>query len=338
MSAEMVSMVIPCFNEDQTIEEFYRRATAFASSLKHYEFEFIFVNDGSTDRTPSILNNLAERDGRIKVLHLAQNRGHQIALTAGLDFTTGKIIVSMDADLQDPPELISEMLEKIREGYDVVHMQRRNRPGETLFKTLSARLFYKLLGIFSDTPIIDNCGDFRACTRPVLETIYGFRSHHRYLRGLFAQIGFRQCTLQYDRDRRYAGITKYPLLKMINLSLDAVLGFSAMPIRAISIVSILLWVCSLIYLFKALIEHFFLKITVPGWTSLIVLITFFTGLILFSIAVIGSYIGRIFIQSQNPPLYWLSDAKNFDLDFLIERAGELSEIRIAQRTLAERKT
>jgi dolichol-phosphate mannosyltransferase len=190
---------------------------------------------------------------------------------------------------------------------------------------------------FSKTPIIENYADFRAFTRPVLEAVYGFRSPYRFLRGTFVQVGFRQCIIQYDRDARFAGTTKYPLFKMINLSIDALLGFSAMPIRVISLLSIILWGMSLLYLVKSLIEHFILKITVPGWTSIIVLMTFFTGLILFSIAVIGSYVGRIYLQGQNPPLYWLSDARNIDRELIKGRAAVLPEIRLSQRILAGRE-
>ncbi len=334
MKAELISMVIPCYNEAETIGEFYRRATNLAASMKPYEFEFVFVNDGSNDESPSILNALAAEDKRVKVLHLANNRGHQVALTAGLDCAFGDIVVSIDADLQDPPELVREMVKKIQEGYDVVLAQRLRRRGETWFKLFTARIFYKLLRWFSNTQVVENCGDFRACTRSVMEAVYAFRSHHRFLRGIFAQIGFRQFIIQYNRDARYAGVTKYPLLKMINLSINAMLGFSDMPIRFISLLSIFLWAGSLIYLIKSLIEHFILNITVPGWTSIIILLTFFTGLVLFCIAIIGSYVGRIFIQGQNPPLYWLSEARNLDMNRIKDRAIQLKEINLAQRTLA----
>ena len=226
------------------------------------------------------------------------------------------------------------MLEKIEAGCDVVHAQRRRRPGEKWFKLFSACIFYRLMRWFSRMPIIENCGDFRAFSRQVLEVVYAFRSHHRFLRGIFVQVGFRQCVIQYNRDVRYAGQTKYSLFKMINLSIDALLGFSAMPIRVISLLSIFLWGISLLYLAKSLIEHFILKITVPGWTSIIVLMTFFTGLILFSIAIIGSYVGRIYLQGQNPPLYWLSDARNLDVDQINEQAAELPEVKRSQRILS----
>jgi dolichol-phosphate mannosyltransferase len=336
MQVKLISMVIPCYNEADTINEFHRRAVALADSMEPRQFEFIYVNDGSTNETALKLNDLAAKDHRVKVLHLAQNRGHQVALSAGLDYASGDMIVTIDADLQDPPEVIPEMLAKIEEGFDVVHAQRRSRQGETWFKLITARIFYRLMRWFSNTPVIENCGDFRVFTHQVLEAAYAFRSHHRFLRGIFVQVGFRQCLIQYDRDARYAGETKYSFFKMINLSIDALFGFSAMPIRVISLLSIFLWGISLLYLTKSLIEHFILKVTVPGWTSIIVLMTFFTGLILLSIAIIGSYVGRIYLQGQNPPLYWLSDARNLDTDRINKRAAQLPEVGLSQRILAGR--
>jgi len=333
LKVEMISVVVPCYNEEATIEEFYQRSQAVADSLTQCGFELIFVNDCSTDLTGSILNKLAAKDPSVKVLHLAQNRGHQIALTAGLDLAFGDMIVTIDADLQDPPELIHKMLKKIEEGFDIVHAQRRHRKGETRFKLLTAWLFYRLMRWFSNTAIIENCGDFRAFTLPVKAALSAFRAPHRFLRGTFVQLGFQQCVIPYDRDARYGGQTKYPFFKMLNLSIDALLGFSAAPIRIISFMSILLWAISLVYLIKSLIYHFIFKLTVPGWTSIVVLLFFFTGLILFSIAIIGSYVGRIFIQGQRQPLYWLSDARNIDPDRVLKSFGKLHEVRLSQAIL-----
>jgi len=329
----LISVIIPCFNENETIEEFFRRLYSVASSIEDYTFEFIFVNDGSTDKTGEILNDFAQKDQRIKVLHLACNRGHQIALTAGMDHAMGDIIVTIDADLQDPPELINEMLEKIEAGFDIVHAQRRKRSGESWFKMITSRLFYRLMIWCSSTPIIPDCGDFRVFTRAVLETITAFRMPHRFLRGTFASLGFNQIIIQYDRSPRYAGHTKYPFLKMLNLSIDAILGFSTAPIRFISWISISLWAVSLIYLIYALIYYFIYKLTVPGWTSIIVLLFLFTGLILFSISIIGSYVGRIFSQGQNMPLYWLCDARNINFDKIVRNSDTVREISLSKNIL-----
>jgi len=335
MEVKLITVVIPCFNEEFSIEEFYRRITALKVAMQPNQFEFIFVNDCSSDATGSILNNLADQNSEVRVLHLAQNMGHQIALTAGLDYAIGDVVVTIDADLQDPPELVIEMLKRIEEGYDIVHTQRKLRKGETRFKLLSAWIFYRLMSWFSSTPIIENCGDYRAFTRQVRDTIATFRMPHRFLRGIFVQLGFRQCVIAYDRDARFAGETKYNLFKMIRLSIDAILSFSAAPVRIISMISILLWVISLWYLVKALIHHLIYNLTVPGWTSIIVLLFFFTGLILFSIAIIGSYVGRIFQQGQNRPLYWLSSARNVELNKINNLFDDVQEIKLSRAIIKE---
>ena len=330
---ELISLVIPCYNEEATIEEFYRRSQAVADSLSQHGFEFIFVNDGSADLTGSILNNMAAKDPCVRVLHFAQNRGHQIALTAGMDHAAGDVIVTIDSDLQHPPEVVGDMLAKIESGCDIVYAQRQSRKGDSWFKRNTAKIFYYFMRYFSGVRLIENSGDFRAFTKPVLETVKSFRMPHRFLRGIFVQVGFRQCVITYESEVRFAGDTKYSLIKMMNLALDAVLGFSAAPVRIITWLSILLWAISLIYLIRSLIYHFIFKLTVPGWTSLIVLMFFFTGLTLFSIAIIGSYVGRIFQQGQNLPLYWLSDARNLDEHQVLQHSGNLYEVRLSQAVL-----
>lgn len=305
-----ISVVIPCYNEEETVEEFYRRISVMALELPEYAWEFIFVNDGSSDATSQILNGLASSDWRVKVLHIARNQGHQIAITAGLDFSSGDITVTIDADLQDPPEVIPMLLARVLSGFDIVHAQRISRCGESIFKRASARLFYKLMYCLISNEFIENCGDYRAFTRSVLLVSRRFRERHRYLRGIFATIGFRQSIVQYARDPRFAGVTKYPFAKMTRLAINAVLSFSSSPIRTISWCSFFLWGVSLVYLCKALYDHFVLKITVPGWTSIVFLQFLFTGIILFCLGIIGTYVGRIFEQSQNRPLYWLADTRN----------------------------
>jgi dolichol-phosphate mannosyltransferase len=330
MEVKKISYVVPCYNESEVLPEFYRRATALAGELSGYDFEFIFVNDGSSDKTPEMLNGLAEEDGRVKVLHLSRNRGHQAAITAGMDFSTGDVVVTMDADLQDPPELIREILDKVSEGYEIVHMQRRSRAGETRFKLFTAWGFYKLMKKLTDGNLVENSGDFRAFTRPVLRTVRDFREEHRFMRGIFAMLGFKQCVLQYARDVRYAGVTKYPFSKMLKLAVNAVLSFSSSPIKLISWLSFLLWSASLVYLTKALIDHFVYRITVQGWTSIIILMTFFTGIIIFCLSILASYVGRIFEQGQRRPLYWLHDARNIDFSGSEE---DIREIRLADSIL-----
>lgn len=333
-----ISLVVPCYNEEETLAAFYERVNALTVSLDYLVFEFIFVNDGSTDKTAYFLNNLAKSDTRVRVLHLAQNRGHQIAITAGLDFAQGDMIVTIDCDLQDPPEIIRDMLVKVEEGFDIVHARRTYRDGESWFKIATARLFYLLLRIFSDTPILDECGDFRAITRPVLEASIAFRTPYRFLRGMFVRLGFRQGIVRYQRKARISGTTKYSIIKMLNLAVDAVLGFSAAPIRIISMLSIVLWLCSFGYIIQALVDHFILHNTVTGWTSIVILLFLFTGLILFCLAIIGAYVGRIFTQGQNQPLYWLTDARNLDRKGTSKRAETIGEVRLVQNMLDTSKS
>jgi dolichol-phosphate mannosyltransferase len=312
MNIRTISYVVPCYNEEEVLPEFYRRVSVVADSHPDYEFEFVFVNDGSIDRSPDILNDLADKDPRAKVLHFARNQGHQAAITAGMDFSSGDLIVIIDADLQDPPELIDRILEKVNQGFDVVHMQRNRRAGESWFKLITASGFYRLMNYVGNSNIVENCGDFRAFTRPVLKTIQGFREQHRFMRGLFAMVGFRQAVIQYDRDSRHAGKTKYSLHKMIYLASNAVLSFSATPLHSIAWLSFFLWFISLVYLCKALIDHFVFEITVQGWTSIIILMTFYTGIVIFCLSIIATYIGRIFEQGQQRPLYWLYDVRNIE--------------------------
>ena len=336
MKVELISLVIPCYNEEATIKEFHRRASTLAESMMTYRFEFLYVNDGSTDNTGAILNALAEKNECVKVLHLAQNRGHQIALTAGIDYARGDAVITIDADLQHPPEFIYNLVKKIEEGYDIVHAQRLQRRGDKWLKRITAKGFYFFMRYFSDIRLIENCGDFRAFAASVHEAVKSFRMPHRFMRGIFVQLGFRQCVIEFESEERFAGKSKYSFIKMMNLAVDGALGFSAAPIRFITWISILLWFASLVHLGKALFEHIVLKITVPGWTSIIVLMFFFTGLILFSIAIIGSYVGRIYVQGQGIPLYWLSAVRNIDLNDIQKHSGKLNEVKLSQRILNQR--
>lgn len=312
MKIKKISYIVPCYNETEVLPEFYRRASAVADCHPDYEFEFVYINDGSVDNTPAILNDFSDSDPRTKVLHFARNQGHQAAITAGMDFSSGDLIVIIDADLQDPPELLDSILEKINEGYDLVHMQRKRRAEESWFKLTSAKFFYRIMKAFADSKIVENCGDFRAFTRPVLKAMQGFRERHRFMRGLFTMVGFNQAIVQYDRDPRFAGKTKYPLHKMVTLATNGLLSFSATPLHAIMWLSFSLWFISLIYFIKALVDHFLLEITVEGWTSIIILMTFYTGIIIFCLSIIAAYIGRIFEQGQQRPLYWLYEVRNIN--------------------------
>lgn len=310
----IISLIAPCYNEDSVIEQYYLRICSVADRHKEYEFEFVVVDDASVDQSLAILDRLAQKDPRLKVIHLAANVGHQTALFAGIENATGDINVTLDIDLQDPPELLSEFLAKIDLGFDVVHAQRKSRSGESPFKLISAKLFYQVIKHTSRVKIIKDCGDFRAFTKPVRQTIIRFRERHKFLRGLFVLVGFKQTIIQYERCARYGGETKYTLIKMTNLAVDAMLNFSQFPIRLMFIVSSLMWSLGFIYLVKAMFSRFVFGTAIEGWTSIIFFQVLFTGVLLFFIALLGAYIGRIYEQGQSRPLYWIRYTKNIDQD------------------------
>jgi dolichol-phosphate mannosyltransferase len=310
-----LSLVVPCYNEAEVLPAFYERVRQVLGEIG-CEWEIVFVDDGSTDGTAPLLNAWADREARVKVLHFARNLGHQVALTAGMDCAGGDIIVTLDADLQDPPEVIPALLERIGEGFDIVHAQRQCREGETHFKLATARAFYWLLSLLSGERLLDNTGDFRAFTRAVRLAASHFRERHRFLRGLFVYYGFRQAVVGYDRGARVSGTTKYTLRKMSLLAANGILSFSSAPLRGVMWIAIALWAVSVSFTIKAFVGHFIFQRTVPGWTSLVVLLTFFTGLNLFSLSVIGAYVGRIFEQGQGRPMYWCAATKNVDVQAL----------------------
>ncbi len=305
-----VTLLAPCYNEEAVLPVYYERVRALAAKHPGQSFYFLFVNDGSTDSTPMLLDALATQDGRVQVIHLAANRGHQIALTAGLDAADSDLVVILDADLQDPPEVVSTMLEKAEAGYDVINAQRRKRAGETWFKRASASLFYRLMKRLATRAWLEDCGDFRGLSHRAVLAIRQYREPHRFMRALALELGFRQCVITYDRAARAAGETKYPLRKMVKLAVDAALGFSTAPIRAIIWLSLLLWCISLPYLAWALYDKFILHHTVPGWASIVMLVVFFSGLQLFCLGIIGQYVGRIFEQGQRRPLYTVMETRN----------------------------
>lgn len=329
-----VSIIVPCYNEEEVLPEFYKRSIDAAAALEAnssgWAHEWIYVNDCSSDRTANVLAALAVNDERVKVINLARNRGHQVAVTAGLDFAHGDAVIIIDADLQDPPEVIARMLALIDEGYDIVHAQRTQRPGETVFKLWTAKMFYTMLRRIGDVKVVENAGDFRCVSRPVAETMRAFREPHRFLRGMFSHLGFEQCILQYDRDVRHAGESKYPFMKMVKLAADAVFSMSSAPIRAILWSAGIVWGLGFLYLMYSIVTFFTVGINEPGWTSAVFLITIYTGLILMSIAVVGQYIGRIFEQGQDRPLYWVSQTHNIASDRFDQ---QIPEVKLAKRTV-----
>lgn len=296
------SIVVPVYNEEEVIHETYRRLTEVMRSTGE-AYELVFVNDGSRDRTSDILKTYSEQDESVVMLDFSRNFGHQIAITAGMDYSKGKAVVVIDADLQDPPELILEMIKKWKQGYDVVYAKRTKRKGETFFKKQTAKLFYRFLHSMTDIDIPLDTGDFRLLDRRVCDEMNNLQEKNRFVRGLVSWVGFKQIAVEYERDERLAGESKYPLKKMLKLSMDGITSFSYKPLKLASYAGVSLSVIGFFYMFVVLYLRIFTANTIPGWTSLIVIQLIFSGIILFMLGMIGEYIGRIYDESKRRPLY-----------------------------------
>jgi polyisoprenyl-phosphate glycosyltransferase len=303
---ELVSVVTPMLNEEGTARVFVERVIA---ALGPVPWELVVVDDGSTDATREILAELAAGDERIKVVELSRNFGHQTAITAGLDHARGTAVVTIDSDLQDPPELIATMLDCWRDGVDVVYAARTERDGETRFKVATAHLFYRLLSRISSVPLTRDSGDFRLLDRRALDALLGMRERNRYLRGMTVWIGFTQTAVPYRRDPRYAGNTKFSLRRMLRFSLDAIASFSHMPLQVATLVGFAVAAFAFLMIPVAIGFRVFGQF-VPGVTTTIIAVLLLGGIQLMSIGVIGEYVGRIYDEVKARPLYLVSQRRN----------------------------
>lgn len=308
-----VSLVIPMYYEEKVVDECYKRVKQCLENLKEYEHEIIFINDGSKDKTLELLENIAQNDKNVKIISFSRNFGHQAAVTAGLRYVTGDAIVIMDADLQDPPELIPDMLKLWEEGNEVIYAKRKTRKGESAFKLFSAEMFYKTLNALSDVEIPKNTGDFRLVDRKVVDVINKMPEHNKFLRGLFSWVGYKQIPFEYERQERFAGKTKYPLKKMLKLASDGIISFSTKPLKLVGALGIVSIAISIIILIYAFASYIFKSDDVSaGWTSIIVAVTFFAGVQLLSIWIMSEYIGRIYEEAKNRPEYIVDKEINID--------------------------
>ena len=305
------SIVVPVYNEEEVIHETYRRLTEVMRSTKE-AYELLFVNDGSRDRTAEIIKEYSEQDPAVVLLDFARNFGHQIAITAGMDYARGEAVVVIDADLQDPPELILEMIEKWKQGFDVVYAKRTKRKGETYFKKQTAAMFYRFLRAMTDIDIPLDTGDFRLLDRKVCNQMNSIQEKNRFVRGLVSWVGFKQIAVEYERDERLAGESKYPLKKMLKLSMDGITSFSYKPLKLASYAGVTLSGIGFIYLLVVLYLKLFTDSTITGWSSLIVIQLFFSGIILIMLGMIGEYIGRIYDETKNRPLYIVREKYQFE--------------------------
>jgi len=313
MEGPVLSLVLPIYNEEAIIPELDRRLRAFLAEVGSGvgdSWEVIFVDDGSKDRSPTLLKQLATAEPRYKVLSLSRNFGHQMAITAGLDRAEGQAVVVMDADLQDPPEVVGQMLARWREGFDVVFGVRSRRHGESAFKRLTAAVFYRLLrGMLGSASIPADAGDFRLMSRPVVLTLRALREHHRFVRGLVWWVGFRQTSVAYERPARFAGETKYPVRKMLRFAIDGITSFSTVPLRMATWLGLLAGLVAVAGVGWALYSKFFGGV-VRGWTTIMILVGLGSSAQLLMTGILGEYVGRIYEEVKRRPLYVVQDEIN----------------------------
>ncbi len=305
------SVVIPCYNEEESIYETHRRLSAVMQGMGE-SYELVYVNDGSRDQTPQLLDKLADGDSHVRVLHFAANRGHQLAVSAGLDYAVGDAIVIIDADLQDPPEVIPEMAARWKDGVQVVYGKRRSRAGETKFKEFTAKAYYRLLRKIAGDIFPEDTGDFRLVDKQVADVLRGMPEHARYLRGMFAWAGFKQEALLYDRDKRFAGETHYPLKKMLRLAAHGIMSFSEKPLLwALWLGLLWLFVSGLLFLITLIL---LLAGKAAGGVLLYAVISLASGSVLSALGVLGAYLARVYDEVKGRPLYVVARTRGYEED------------------------
>lgn len=301
-----LSVVVPIYNEEQNLDYLFERLISALDSL-NLKYEIVCVNDGSKDNSLKYLVEHHHRNPDIKVVDLSRNFGKEIALSAGLDYALGSAIVPIDADLQDPPELIAELVAKWREGYDVVYATRRLREGESWLKRFTANAFYQTITRMTPVPIPKNTGDFRLLDRCVVNALKQLPERNRFMKGLFAWVGFKQTSIMYDRPQRYKGVTKWNYWKLWNFAIDGITSFSLLPLKVWSYIGIILSLISFLYASFLLIRTLILGIDVPGYASLMVAVLFLGGVQLISLGIIGEYLGRVYDEVKGRPLYFVKE-------------------------------
>ncbi len=317
MARPELSLIIPIFNEEAVIPELHRRLREVMEKLESdvRSWEVVFVDDGSKDKSLSLLKAMSADESRFKVLAFSRNFGHQLAITAGIDKAEGDAVVIIDADLQDPPEVIQEMIARWRGGFDVVFGVRRSRAGETFFKKLTAALFYRVLRtMLGGMAIPVDAGDFRLISRPVVMTLRSLKEKHRFVRGMVTWVGFKQSALYYDREARFAGETKYPFTKMVRFAVDAITSFSIVPLRFATWLGVLAGVVAGVSALWVMYARLFMHDTVQGWTTIMIAVALGSSAQLIMIGVLGEYIGRIYEEIKRRPLYVTAELVNFEED------------------------
>ena len=307
----LLSVIVPCASEEEVLLETHRQLVEALARIVDLGFEIVYVDDGSTDSTPALLRELQLSDDRVRVVRLSRNFGHQIAITAGMEHAAGDAVVVIDADLQDPPEIIAEFVAQWRNGYDVVYGVRTEREGETVFKLWTAKLFYRLVGRMSETEIPLDTGDFRLMDRRVVKALLAMPERDRFVRGMVSWLGFSQVAVPYRRAPRLAGKTKYPLTKMVRLATDGIVSFTTMPLRLATWLGFGVSGMAVVGIVVALCARLFGKGWVQGWTSIVIAVLFLGGVQLICLGIIGEYVGRTYGESKRRPLYWVQERLGF---------------------------
>ncbi|PYG86948.1 dolichol-phosphate mannosyltransferase [Ruminiclostridium sufflavum DSM 19573] len=311
MQKKLLSIVVPVYNEQEVIDETFRRLSDVFGDY-FMQVEYIFINDGSKDDTYRKLTQIAKNRPEVRVINFARNFGHQIAITAGMDYAKGDAVVIIDADLQDPPEVILKMVERWQEGYEVVYGKRLQREGETFFKKFTAKMFYRFLDSMTDVKLPVDVGDFRLIDRKVCDTMKRLPERSRYVRGLVSWVGFKQTSVEYRREKRFAGETKYPLKRMVKLAGDGIFSFSYKPLKLATFTGMIISAFSFIYLIVVLIQKFTKNDVASGWASSMAVSLFFNGVMLIVLGIMGEYVGRIYEEVKARPLYIVGELLGFD--------------------------
>lgn len=313
LDGKKLSVVVPVFNEEEVLPEFHRRLAKVLDGLK-VKSEIIYVNDGSVDESAKVLCQLIKDDARITLVDLSRNFGKEIAMTAGMDYANADAVVVIDSDLQDPPELIPEMIEHWQSGYDMVYAQRTSRAGESVFKKTTAHLFYRMMQKLSRVKIPQDVGDFRLLSRRAVDALSGLREQHRFMKGLFAWIGYPQKAIQYQRDARYGGKTKWSYVGLWNFAIEGITSFSTIPLKIATYLGTATALVAFLFGMFMVVKTVFFGNPVPGYPSLLVVVLFLGGIQLVALGVIGEYLGRMFDETKGRPLYLVKNYQPADMD------------------------
>jgi len=306
-------VVIPVYNEQEVIIEAYTRITDVMTDMKE-SYELVFINDGSKDSTAQIIAELCSKDSAVRLINFSRNFGHMSAISAGMEKARGEAIFIIDADMQDPPEIFPQMAAKWREGYHVIYGKRIKRKGESFFKRISASMFYKFIRYMTPVDLPPDTGEFRLIDRKVCDAVNNLPEKHRYIRGLVSWVGFKQIPVEYVREERFAGVTKYPLRKMISFAMDAITSFSYKPLKLATIIGFSISIFSFLYILYVVYQRFFTDQTVTGWASTMAIILFTQGIVLMILGLMGEYIGRIYAELKNRPNYIIQEIIEYNKD------------------------